>query len=200
MRVLFATSEVAPLIKTGGLADVSAALPAALSGMGVDVRILLPGYPQVLKALPHLQDATDIPIQPGFPAARLLASSLPNGVPLFVIECAELYERGGGQQRFAIGLAVVQGREQALGQALSQLAGQGQAVGVDAAGGQQDDGVTGAQLFAQGQEAAEGQHGITDTSTLDVHHEVLDIAQLLAFPVVDIIATEGAGAQLRSTG
>ncbi|MFZ1318444.1 MAG: glycogen/starch synthase, partial [Candidatus Nitrotoga sp.] len=44
MRVLFVTSEVAPLIKTGGLADVSAALPAALSGMGVDVRILLPGY------------------------------------------------------------------------------------------------------------------------------------------------------------
>ena len=32
LKVLFATSEVAPLIKTGGLADVSAALPAALMG------------------------------------------------------------------------------------------------------------------------------------------------------------------------
>ena len=96
MHVLFATSEVAPLIKTGGLADVSAALPTALHEMGVDIRILLPGYPQVLKALPHLHVAARIAIQPGFPAARLLTGSLPNGVPLLVIECAELYERGGG--------------------------------------------------------------------------------------------------------
>ena len=104
MRVLFATSEVTPLIKTGGLADVSAALPAALHGMGVDVRILLPGYPQVLKALPHLQTATEIPIQPNFPAARLLAGSLPNGVMLLVIECAELYKRGGGAYQDEHGL------------------------------------------------------------------------------------------------
>ncbi len=91
MRVLFATSEVAPLIKTGGLADVSAALPAALHEMAVDIRILLPGYPRVLKALPHLQVAAEISIQPNFPVARLLAGSLPNGVPMLVIECAELY-------------------------------------------------------------------------------------------------------------
>ncbi len=104
MRVLFATSEVTPLIKTGGLADVSAAMPAALHGMGVDVRILLPGYPQVLKALPHLQAATEIPIQPNFPAARLLAGSLPNGVSLLVIECAELYKRGGGAYQDEHGL------------------------------------------------------------------------------------------------
>lgn len=96
MRVLFSTSEVTPLIKTGGLADVSAALPAALHGMGVDVRILLPGYPQVLNALPHRQVVTDLSLQPRFPAARLLTGLLPNGVPLFVIECAELYDRGGG--------------------------------------------------------------------------------------------------------
>ncbi|CAH1386895.1 glycogen synthase GlgA [Candidatus Nitrotoga sp. M5] len=104
MQVLFATSEVAPLIKTGGLADVSAALTAALHGMGVDIRILLPGYPQVLKALPHLYVATKISMQPGFPAARLLTGSLPNGVPLLVIECAELYERGGGAYQDENGL------------------------------------------------------------------------------------------------
>ncbi|MEO6422804.1 MAG: glycogen/starch synthase, partial [Candidatus Nitrotoga sp.] len=104
MRVLFATSEVAPLIKTGGLADVSAALPKALHGMGVDVRILLPGYPQVLKALPHIQAATDILILPNFPATRLLVSSLPNGLPLLVIECSELYGRGGGAYQDEHGL------------------------------------------------------------------------------------------------
>jgi starch synthase len=104
MRVLFATSEVSPLIKTGGLADVSAALPAALHEMAVDIRILLPGYPQVLKALPQLQVAAEISIQPNFPVARLLTGSLPNGVPLLVIECAELYERGGGAYQDEHGL------------------------------------------------------------------------------------------------
>ncbi len=96
MKILFVTSEVTPLIKTGGLADVSAALPAALHDLGVDVRILLPGYPQVLQALPQLQTAADFPALPGFPAARLLAGTLPDSVPLWVIECPELYQRGGG--------------------------------------------------------------------------------------------------------
>ena len=103
MRVLFATSEAAPLVKTGGLGDVSAALPAALHGMGVDVRILLPGYPQVLKALPSLQHAADFPSLPGFPLARLLSGAMPDGVPLWVIDCPELYRRGGGPYQDAHG-------------------------------------------------------------------------------------------------
>src|SRR5690349_20101642 len=44
MRVLFVTPECAPLTKTGGLGDVSAALPAALRAPGNDVRVLLPRY------------------------------------------------------------------------------------------------------------------------------------------------------------
>jgi starch synthase len=44
MRVLFVTPECAPLTKTGGLGDVSAALPAALRAQGMDVRVLLPAY------------------------------------------------------------------------------------------------------------------------------------------------------------
>lgn len=47
MRVLFVASECVPLVKTGGLADVAGALPKALSAKGVDVRVLLPGYPGV---------------------------------------------------------------------------------------------------------------------------------------------------------
>lgn len=96
LRVLFVSSEAAPLIKTGGLADVSAALPGALRRIGVDARLLLPGYPQVLAALPHARYATDLHGFNGLPPARLLAAELPNGVPLWVIECAELYQRGGG--------------------------------------------------------------------------------------------------------
>ncbi|OYY49591.1 MAG: hypothetical protein B7Y48_05690, partial [Methylophilales bacterium 28-44-11] len=49
MRVLFVSSEVFPLIKTGGLADVSGALPAALQGSGIDVKCLIPGYSSVLE-------------------------------------------------------------------------------------------------------------------------------------------------------
>jgi starch synthase len=100
MQILFVTSEVAPVIKTGGLADVSAALPAALYAMGIDVRVLLPGYPKVLKELPNLHLALDFSspalVGMGFPASRLLFDILPNGVPLYVLDCPEMYLRGGG--------------------------------------------------------------------------------------------------------
>lgn len=101
MQVLFVTSEVAPIIKTGGLADVSAALPAALHDMGVDIRVLLPGYPQVLKALPKLQVLADFGSQalaglPEFPPSRLLFGKLPSGVLLYIFDCPEMYLRGGG--------------------------------------------------------------------------------------------------------
>ena len=49
MQVLSITSEFFPLIKTGGLADVAGALPAALAAQGVTMRTLLPGYPQVME-------------------------------------------------------------------------------------------------------------------------------------------------------
>lgn len=48
-KILFATSEVYPLIKTGGLADVAASLPRALLKLGQDVKILLPAYASVLE-------------------------------------------------------------------------------------------------------------------------------------------------------
>jgi len=95
LKVLFATSEVAPLIKTGGLADVSAALPVALNALGVDVRVLVPGYPQVMEALKTRSRAAILPGLPGVPPATLVASKLPSGLPLLVVECP-IYDRAGG--------------------------------------------------------------------------------------------------------
>src|SRR5690554_4885732 len=49
LKVLFATSEAHPLIKTGGLADVGASLPHALTKLGQDVRVVMPAYAATLK-------------------------------------------------------------------------------------------------------------------------------------------------------
>jgi starch synthase len=94
MSVLFVTPECAPLVKTGGLGDVSAALPAALRKLGVDARILLPGYPQVLAADPNATELARLAVLDY--AVRLLDTQLPNGVPVLVADCPRLYDRPGG--------------------------------------------------------------------------------------------------------
>jgi starch synthase len=96
IKVLFATSEIAPMIKTGGLADVSGALPAALRGIGVDVRALVPGYPKLLDQLGPHEVVASFSSLPGYPAAKLLFSIMDSGVPLLVIDCPSLYQREGG--------------------------------------------------------------------------------------------------------
>ncbi len=104
IKVLFVASEAAPLIKTGGLADVSGALPAALRTVGVDVHMLLPGYNQVTAQLAHHQVVATFNDLPGFPASRLLSSTMTNGVPLLVLDCPSLYQREGGPYQNALGL------------------------------------------------------------------------------------------------
>ena len=69
--------------------------------MGVDVRLLLPCYPQVIKALSDLQIVADFYAAPppgfsGLPPSRLLLGSLPSGVPLYLLDCPEMFLRGGG--------------------------------------------------------------------------------------------------------
>ncbi len=51
MKVLSVASEIYPLVKTGGLADVAGALPLALSKRGIEVKTLVPGYPAVMAVL-----------------------------------------------------------------------------------------------------------------------------------------------------
>jgi starch synthase len=83
-------------VKTGGLGDVSAALPAALNLLGADVRILLPGYRSVLARLPDCREIARFAAVAGFPQARLLLGETPAKVALFVLDCPQLYDRNGG--------------------------------------------------------------------------------------------------------
>ena len=96
LAALFVTSEVAPLIKTGGLADVAGSLPAALMHAGLDIRVLVPGYKQVLEGVKSKGRLATFPALGEIPASQLLASKLPSGVPLLIVDCPQLYDRPGG--------------------------------------------------------------------------------------------------------
>jgi starch synthase len=97
LRVLHVAAEVFPLIKTGGLADVVAALPVALAEQGADVRLLLPGYPAVLEAVQSARTVIDIGACFGALRVRLLLARMPQtGLPVYVVDAPYLYKRGGG--------------------------------------------------------------------------------------------------------
>ncbi|WP_292996504.1 glycogen synthase GlgA [Nitrosomonas sp.] len=107
LRVLFITSEVFPLCKTGGLGDVSAALPAALRSLQNDVRLLLPGYPKVLAGVKYKSKVAEFNSLPQFPPATLLSARLSlsksENIPVFVIDCPGLYHREGGPYMDTLG-------------------------------------------------------------------------------------------------
>lgn len=93
-RVLSVASEAAGLIKTGGLADVAAALPAALAAQGVEITTFIPGYPAVLKALGKAKAIHSWDALLGTPA-KLLAGTI-GDQPLLVLDAPALFRREGG--------------------------------------------------------------------------------------------------------
>src|SRR5512135_858155 len=104
MKILFATSEVHPLIKTGGLADVSGALPAALQALGEDVRLLLPGYIPVLDKLESKRAVASFAVFPGQPEVRLLSAKMPQtGVPVYVLDAPQYFCRVAGPYQYELG-------------------------------------------------------------------------------------------------
>ncbi|ADB17874.1 glycogen/starch synthase, ADP-glucose type [Pirellula staleyi DSM 6068] len=101
MNILFVSSEVAPLAKTGGLADVCGALPLELARLGHQVAVIMPAYRQVKQgnfALEPLNVKFDIPIGNKIVRGRLLKTTLPgsspeNEVPVFFVEQDEYFDR-----------------------------------------------------------------------------------------------------------
>ena len=93
-KILFVTSEVYPLIKTGGLADVSGSLPRALEAIGQDVRIVLPAYPKALES------AGDCHVRSTFhlngTEVTLIEGRLPeSSVTVWFLDCRGLFNRSG---------------------------------------------------------------------------------------------------------
>lgn len=93
IEVLSVASEVYPLIKTGGLADVAGALPAALAKNGVSMRTLVPGYPAVMAKLGQSREVyyfSDL-----FGVTGRLIAGRAEGLDLIVLDAPALYDRPG---------------------------------------------------------------------------------------------------------
>ncbi|WP_240610950.1 glycogen synthase GlgA [Oceaniglobus ichthyenteri] len=93
MRALSVASECAPLVKTGGLADVVGALPGAMAGQGADMRTLLPGYPAVLDQL-ELGDVV-LSEEDLFGGRGEVVQAQIADLKLLILRAPHLYERGG---------------------------------------------------------------------------------------------------------
>lgn len=94
MRILFVASEIFPLAKTGGLADVCASLPRELAAMGHDVRLVLPAYPGARAGLEAA--GSQIPVQE-LPGVGFIPGRLPGtGLPVVLVEAARWFDRPGG--------------------------------------------------------------------------------------------------------
>jgi starch synthase len=94
MQVLYVSTEVYPALKTGGLADVNAALPPALIRLGADVRLLLPAFPALLKAAGQLERVATLDAVFGTAPVQISRGTL-DGVPAYFIEAPEFYARPG---------------------------------------------------------------------------------------------------------
>lgn len=95
LKVLFVTSEAAPFAKTGGLADVSAALPRALRARGIDVRVVLPLYAGIdWQALERLEGTLPVPTWWGTARSGVRLGSLPRSdVPIYFLEYHRYFDR-----------------------------------------------------------------------------------------------------------
>jgi starch synthase len=93
IRVLAVASEIFPLVKTGGLADVTGALPSALGAAGAETTTMVPGFPAVLDVLTDVVAVHRFSDLFGGPATVLRGSAA--SLDLLVLEAPHLYARTG---------------------------------------------------------------------------------------------------------
>ncbi|HHJ16144.1 MAG TPA: glycogen synthase GlgA [Gammaproteobacteria bacterium] len=96
MNILFATSEAHPLIKTGGLADVSGSLPRAIRNAHQDIRLILPAYPAAVAGARQLKPVAEFSLPGSKAPVRLLQGWLPHTrVRLYLVDAPEYFDRPG---------------------------------------------------------------------------------------------------------
>lgn len=94
MNVLMVASECAPFVKTGGLADVVGALPAALARLDVDAQVVLPAYPPLFPLLPEGIEVARFDDLPGGPGRIVKVTA--QGITLLLLDAPQLFDRPGG--------------------------------------------------------------------------------------------------------
>ena len=96
MKILFCTSEAYPLIKTGGLADVSGSLPKALQQLDNDVRLILPAYPEVLERAGILTSIANLTLTGAAEPVEILKGRFPDSdVGLYLVDSPAQFRRPG---------------------------------------------------------------------------------------------------------
>jgi starch synthase len=96
LKVLFLSPEIVPFAKTGGLADVAGALPLALNSLGAEVRLVLPFYRTIRKGDFEIRpfiDNIEIPLGKDTLKAAIKVSHLSDGIPVYLVEREDLYNR-----------------------------------------------------------------------------------------------------------
>lgn len=98
MRILFASSEVHPFSKTGGLADSVGALAKAMSASGHDVRVVTPLYRGILERFPEIKRVDwrfDLPLGANHTQAGLMQLDLTERLKVYFVSQPHYYERAG---------------------------------------------------------------------------------------------------------
>ncbi|MFC1602972.1 glycogen synthase GlgA [Pseudomonadota bacterium] len=95
LKILFATSEAQPLIKTGGLADVAGSLPPTLHHLNHDIRLILPAYPEVVEKAIPLKEVATLHLSGHSEPIRLLSGTLNGELPLYLVDAPGLFDRPG---------------------------------------------------------------------------------------------------------
>jgi starch synthase len=96
LKILFASSEVAPFAKTGGLADVSASLPAALASLGHQVRIVMPMYRSVMQGsfeLKPLEKSLEVPLRGKVSNDKVFYKEIDSNLLIYFIKRNEFFDR-----------------------------------------------------------------------------------------------------------
>ncbi len=96
MRILHVCSELYPLLKTGGLADVTGALPQALANLGCDSRVLVPGFPAFMQGIHDKHLLIELESKFGAAIIKIYIGTIPHtNIKIYLIDAPELFDRKG---------------------------------------------------------------------------------------------------------